>query len=286
MASAKGASAEGTRGPSLFTSVDLEGCATLVHWDEVRPSGDAAYQRARRLMTSEVDAALRGAFAAGATRAVVNDSHSVMRNLLLDELDPRVKVVSGRLKPQFMLQGIEGCDAAFFIGYHGAIGDANAVMGHTYSPRIIFECRLNGEPVGETTINAALAGHFGVPVALVSADRTTLDEVRRNLPWAVTVETKESIGYYSADSLSPALVRDLLEDAGALAMNRLTEMRVFKLASPIEMEIDTIRTSQADMLELVPEMRRTASRSVSYRADDFASIYRALMAVIYLGAAA
>ena len=237
-------------------------------------------------MTSEVDAALRGAFAAGASNAFVNDSHSVMRNLLLDELDPRVKVVSGRLKPQFMLQGIEGCDAAFFIGYHGAIGDANAVMGHTHSPRIIFECRFNGEPVGETTINAALAGHFGVPVALVSADRTTLEEVRRNLPWAVTVETKESIGYYSADSLSPARVRDLLEEAGALAVKRLPEMRAFSLASPIEMEIDTLRTSQADMLELVPGMRRTASRSVSYRADEFASIYRALMAVIYLGAAA
>jgi len=185
-----------------------------------------------------------------------------------------------------MLQGIEGCDAAFFIGYHGAIGDANAVMGHTYSPRIIFECRLNGEPVGETTINAALAGHFGVPVALVSADRTTLDEVRRNLPWAVTVETKESIGYFSADGLSPALVRDLLEEAGALAVKRLPEMRTFSLASPTKMEIDTIRTSQADMLELVPGMTRTASRTVAFSANNFAEIYRALMAVIYLGAAA
>ncbi|HYK54160.1 MAG TPA: M55 family metallopeptidase [Candidatus Eremiobacteraceae bacterium] len=280
------ASAKSARGPSIFASVDLEGCATLVHWDEVRPSADAAYQRSRRLMTSEVDAALRGAFAAGASNAFVNDSHSVMRNLLLDELDPRVKVVSGRLKPQFMLQGIEGCDAAFFIGYHGAIGDANAVMGHTYSPRIIFECRFNGEPVGETTINAALAGHFGVPVALVSADRTTLEEVRRNLPWAVTVETKESIGYYSADGLSPAVVRELLEEAGALAVKRLPEMRTFSLASPTKMEIDTIRTSQADMLELVPGMTRTASRTVAFSADNFAEIYRALMAVIYLGAAA
>jgi D-amino peptidase len=275
-----------TRGTSIFASVDLEGCATLVHWDEVRPSADAAYQRARRLMTSEVDAALRGAFGAGAANAIVNDSHSVMRNLLLDELDPRVKVVSGRLKPQFMLQGIEGCDAAFFIGYHGAIGDAQAVMGHTYSPRIIFECRLNGEPVGETTINAALAGHFGGPVALVSADQTTLEEVRRNLPWAVTVETKESIGYFCADSLSPSMVCDSLEKAGALAVKRLPEMRPFSLAAPIEMEIDTLRTSQADVLELVPGMRRTASRSVAYRARDFAEIYRALMAVIYLGAAA
>ena len=278
--------ARDSRRPSIFASVDLEGCATLVHWDEVRPSTDAAYARARRLMTSETDAALRGAFAAGAARAVVNDSHSVMRNLLLDQLDPRIEVVSGRLKPQFMLQGVEGCDAAFFVGYHGAIGDADAVMGHTYSPRIIFECRLGGEPVGETTINAALAGRFGVPVALVSGDATTLAEARRHLPWAVTVETKKSIGYFAADSLSPAAVCALLEDAGALAVRRLPEMRPFVLSPPLEMEIDTIRTSQADMIELVPGMRRVAARTIAYRADDFAEIYRALMAVIYVGAAA
>lgn len=272
--------------PSIFASVDLEGCATLVHWDEVRPSADAAYQRARKLMTSETDAVLRGAFMGGASRAIVNDSHSVMRNLLLDELDPRIEVVSGRLKPQFMLQGIEGCDAAFFVGYHGAIGDADAVMGHTYSPRIIFECRLNGEPVGETTINAALAGRFGVPVALVSGDRTTLLEVRRNLPWAVMVETKASVGYFAAEGSSPAVVCAALEEAGADAVRRLPEMKPFVLAPTVEMEIDTQRTSQADMIELVPGMRRTAARSVAYRADDFAEIYRALMAVIYMGAAA
>ena len=274
------------QGPSIFSSVDLEGCATLVHWDEVRPSADAAYARARRLMTSETDAVLRGAFAAGASRAIVNDSHSVMRNLLLDELDPRIEVVSGRLKPQFMLQGVEGCDAAFFVGYHGAIGDAQAVMGHTYSPRIIFECRLGGEPVGEMTINAALAGRYGVPVALVSGDRTTLEEARRNLPWAVTVETKASIGYFAADCLSPAVVCSALEEAGARAVRGLKEMKPFVMAPPVEMEIDTMRTSQADMIELVPGMRRIGARSVAYRADDFAEIYRALMAVIYIGAAA
>ena len=119
-------------------------------------------------------------------RVIVNDSHSTMRNLLIEELDPRATVVSGRVKRDFMLQGLsEECAAAFFIGYHGAIGDACAVMGHTYSPRVIYECRLNGEPVSELPINAAFAGHFGVPVALVSADATTLAEAARVLPWAL-----------------------------------------------------------------------------------------------------
>jgi D-amino peptidase len=269
---------------SVFVSVDMEGCATLVHWDEVRPSDDAAYQRARRLMTSEVNAALAGAYAAGATQAVVNDSHSVMRNLIAEDVDKRATVVSGRLKPMFMLEGINPhFDVAFFVGYHGAIGDRDAVMGHTYSPRVIFECRLNGEPVGETTINAALAGHFGVPVALVSGDTTTLAEAARNLPWAIGVKSKESIGYFAANSLSPASVCEGLQSAAAEAIGRAADMRPFTLTPPIVMEIDTLRTSQADFLELVPGMRRQGPRTVSYAAKAFPAIYRALMAVIYLG---
>jgi len=276
----------GTRPASIFLSVDMEGCATLVHWDEVRPSADAAYERARRLMTAEVNAVLSAALAGGATRLVVNDSHSTMRNLIVGELDKRAEVVSGRLKPHFMLQGLDrGCDAAFFVGYHGAIGDRDAVMGHTYSPRVIFECRLNGRAVGETTINAALAGHFGVPVAFVSGDRTTLEEVRETLPWAVGVETKQSLGYFTADGLSPAAVCDALSAGTTRPLERLSEMRPYVLQAPIEMEIDVMRTSQADFLELVPGMRRSGARTIAYRADDFAQIYRALMCVIYLGAA-
>jgi len=271
---------------SVFVSVDMEGCATLVDWDEVRPSADAAYQRARRLMTAEVNAVLDGAYGAGAARAVVNDSHSTMRNLIAGDVDARAKIVSGRLKPHFMLQGVDrGVDLAFFIGYHGAIGDARAVMGHTYSPRVIFECRINGEAVGETTINAALAGHFGVSIALVSGDQTTLEEVSRNLPWAIGVETKSSIGYFSAEGLSPDVVCDALRAGAAQAMRRAADMRPFVVPAPIVMEVDTIRSSQADLLELVPGMRRTGGRTIAYAADDFTQIYRALMAVIYLGAA-
>ena len=124
-----------------------------------------------------------------------------------------------------------------------------------------------------------------MPVALVSGDRTTLDEVQRTLPWAIGVETKESIGYYSADGMSPSGVCEALRADAARAVAQLGDMRPLVIRSPIEMEIDTMRTSQADLLELVPGMRRTGSRSVAYSADNFSKIYRALMVVIYLGAA-
>jgi D-amino peptidase len=274
------------RAASVFVSVDMEGCADLVNWDEVRPSASAEYQHARKLMTAEVNAVVRGAFDGGAGRVVVNDSHSVMRNLIAEDVDARATIVSGRIKPLFMLEGIgRDFDAAFFIGYHGAIGDADAVMGHTYSPRIIFECRLNGEPVGETTINAALAGHFGVPVSMISGDRTTLAEANRHIPWAVGVETKVSLGYFAADCLSPDVVAEKLRAGAGQALGRAAEMRPLSLPAPVTMEIDTQRTAQADVIELLPGMRRLGSRTVAYSADDFTSIYRALTSVIHLASA-
>jgi D-amino peptidase len=276
--------------PNVFVSADIEGCATLVHWDEVLPSADIAYERARWLMTGEVNAVLAGAFAAGAANAVVNDSHSRMRNLIAGDVDTSATVVTGRLKPLYMLEGIAAgaapADAAFFLGYHGAINDAAAVMAHTYSPRLIFELRLNGEPVGEVTINAALAGHFGVPVALVTGDQATIAEARRNLPWAVGVQTKTSIGYFAADCLSPAAVCDALRDGARRAIEDLVQMQIYLLPAPVVMELDTLRASQADALELIPGMQRRAARTVAFRADDFASIYRAMTAAIHIGTAA
>lgn len=274
-------------GPSVYVSVDMEGCADLVHWDEVRPGASAEYERARRIMTHEVNAVIAGAFEGGSARVVVNDSHSTMRNLVAGELDPRAAVVSGRLKPQFMLEGIGGgFELAFFVGYHGAIGDGHAVMGHTYSPRIIYECRLHGRAVGEITINAALAGHYGVPVALVSGDATTLEEAKRAAPRALGVETKRSISYYAADSLSPAVVRDDLRSAATRAVRDAGAFQPLLLETPIVMEFDTLTSAHADVLSWIPGAERARARTIRFQLPDAAEMYRALMAVIYLGAIA
>ncbi len=273
--------------PSVYVSVDMEGCADVVHWDEVRPSARPEYERARRIMTYEVNAVIAGAFEGGAGRVVINDSHSTMRNLIAGEVDARAVIVTGRLKPQFMLEGIGGgFDIAFFVGYHGAIGDAMAVMGHTYSPRIIFECRLNGVAVGEVTINAALAGHYGVPVALVSGDATTLEEAKRVAPRSIGVETKRSVSYYAAECLSPHAVRGELQRAAAQAAARAGAFPALLLETPMLMEFDTLTTAHADVLSWIPGAERTHARTVRFTPPDAPAMYRALMAVIYLGAAA
>ena len=279
---------ETSLGPSVFISADMEGCASIVHWDEVQPGASEAYKRARTIVASEVNAALEGALGAGARDAVVNDAHSAMRNLVTFGLDVRARVVTGRGKPLYMLEGIqsEGKALAFFIGYHGAIGDRDAVMGHTYSPRVIFECRLAGQVVGELTINAALAGHYRVPVALVSGDSTTLAEAARNIPWAVRVETKRSLSYFAADCLSPKAVQEAMRSAGADAVRRSSDMRLFVLPPPILLEIDTLKTPQADALDGLGGFMRTGARSIAYSGDDMPEVYRALISIIHLGAAA
>ncbi len=266
----------------------MEGCASLVHWDEVQPGASDAYKRARRIVALEINAALAGARSAGADDAVVNDAHSAMRNLVIDGLDVHARVVTGRGKPLYMLQGIETDRQmlAFFIGYHGAIGDRDAVMGHTYSPRVIFECRLAGQVVGELTINAALAGHYGVPVGLVSGDSTTLAEAARNIPWAMRVETKRSLSYFAADCLSPKAVQEAIRLGAADAVRHSREMRLFVLRPPIVLEIDTIKTAQADALDGLRGFKRTGARTVAYAGDDMAEVYRALVSIIHLGAAA
>jgi len=278
--------APSSRDSAVYVSVDMEGCADIVHWDEVQPSASREYERSRVVTTGEVEAVVAGAYDGGATSVTVNDSHSKMRNLLVDRIDKRATIVSGRLKPLFMLQGIgPEHTAAFFVGYHGAIGDAQAVLGHTYSPKVIFECRLGGAPVGELTINAALAGAFGVPVTLVSGDRTTLAEAQAVLPWAQLVETKQSISYHAAQCRSPQSVASELRQAAARACE-VEGAKPFELPKPVTMEIDTYTSAQADHLELIPSIGRLGPRTIACTAGDFQSIYRALQAVIYLGAAA
>src|SRR5438270_13098315 len=175
----------------------MEGIACVVHESQTDPSDPAhavEYGRCRRLMTAEANAAIEGALAAGASKIVVNDSHWFMRNLLAEELHQAAELLSGDPKPRSMVEGIEaGFEAALFIGYHARAGTRHAVLDHTYADRV-HEVRLNGRPVGELGINAALAGVSRVPVALVSGDSSVAAEAKALLGDAVaTVVVKEAV---------------------------------------------------------------------------------------------
>jgi D-amino peptidase len=270
----------------VYVSVDMEGVAGVVHEDQTDPTDPrhaAEYNRMRRLMTAEANAAIEGALAAGAERVLVNDSHWLMMNLLAEELHPTAELLSGGPKPRSMVEGVEeGFDAALFVGCHARAGIAHAIIDHTYTSRV-HEARLNGRPVGELALNAALAGTYGVPVALVSGDQALAAEARDLLGAGVeTVIVKHAVGRFAARSVAPSVACRLIREGTIVALGRGHEP--FRLPTPIRLEVDFALTQMADMAELVPGSVRTAGRTVTYSHDDYREVFRAWRALYNLAA--
>lgn len=271
----------------LYISCDMEGVAGVTAWQQVDArTPHPEYELYRRYYTREVAAAIAGARDAGATEILVNDSHGPMRNLLLDDLPSDVRIVFGARKPFSMVQNGEGFDGAFFIGYHGGIGDANAVLAHTYTPSVIYELRLNGVVCTEATINAALLGHWGVPVLMVSGDRTTVEGARAQLPWIHGVTVKESIGTFCADSISPAASCKAIAEGAREAIRMRASAKAYTLESPVVMDVQLARVEQADDVEQIPGFERTGSRSVRFVDAEMPAIFKALVATFRLGSLA
>jgi D-amino peptidase len=268
----------------VYISVDMEGVAGVVHEDQTDPTESrysGEYNRFRRLMTNEANAAIAGALEAGAKAVVVNDSHWLMRNLLAEELNPTAELMSGGPKRLSMVEGIDrGFDAAMFVGYHARAGTGNATIDHTYTNRV-YEARVNGQPVGELALNAAMAGVHGVPVVLVSGDQALAAEAKALLGAAVeTVIVKEAVGRFAARSVAPAVACDRIRLGAAGALRRRHSS--FSFSSPIRLEVDFIESQMADMAELVPGSSRTGGRTVSYTADEYREVFRAWRAMYNL----
>ena len=270
----------------VYISVDMEGIAGVVHesqTDPTTPAFAAEYGRFRRLMTAEANAAVEGALAAGATRVLVNDSHWFMRNLLAEELHQAAELVSGDPKPSSMVQDIDGgFDAALFIGYHARAGTRNAILDHTYADRI-HDVRLNGKPVGELGLNAALAGVHGVPVALVSGDSAVATEAKDLLGQGVgTVIVKEAVSRHAAKSVAPAAACRMIREEVPRALKRAHVP--FTLRAPVTLEVDFAMTIHADMAELCPGATRKAGRTVAFTHPEYGEVFRAWRTLLNLSA--
>ncbi|HEX3236274.1 MAG TPA: M55 family metallopeptidase [Gemmatimonadales bacterium] len=268
----------------VYISVDMEGVAGVVHEDQtdpIEPRHAGEYNRFRRLMTAEANAAIEGAVAAGAAAVLVNDSHWLMRNLLAEELHPAAELLSGGPKLHSMVEGIDGgFDAALFIGYHARAGTHHAVIDHTYTS-LVHEVRLNGLPVGELAINAALAGTYGVPVALVSGDQALAAEARELLGDGIeTVTVKHAVGQFAARSVAPVEACRRIRAGTIAALGR--PHQPFRPTSPVRLEVEFALTRMADMAELVPGSVRSAGRTVAYSDDDFREVFRAWRAMYNL----
>lgn len=266
----------------------MEGTAAVSAWQQCDPSNLTEYPYYRRLMSLEVRAAIDGARESGASEFLINDSHSTMRNVLWDELPQTgVRMIYGNRKPLSMAQGLEAsCTAAFFTGYHAPAGEENGVLEHTYTPSTVYNVRMNGMQCSEATLNAAVAGYYNVPVVLITGDRATIEHATSQLPWITGVVTKESIGKFAIDSLSPQVARERIAAGAREALANLKAAKPFVFEPPITMEIDFVLSEQADFAELIPGTQRIDGRTLRYTHSDYLTVFRTFVAAFRLGSAA
>lgn len=255
----------------VFISCDMEGATGVVHPDQLLNKG-YDYARARKFLTGDVAAACEGALAAGASRVVVCDGHGSMRNLLLEDLPEPVEVVIGPASSRLLCQceGLdEGFDAVLFVGYHARNGAAGAVLPHTWVGSLVHEITVNGVVFGETALNAAIAGHHGVPVVMVAGDAALVEEAREILPDVEAVSTKQAVGRASAICRTPGWTRKAIRAAAEKALRRKKRPKPFVVRTPVVVSVGFHDVRMADRAMKRPLLERTGPRSVAFSRPDF-----------------
>ena len=269
----------------ILIAADMEGVTGVVHWDHVSPS-HAEYPRFRRLMTGDVNAAIRGAFEAGADEVVVTDGHSAGRNILIEELDPRARLNAGGPRPLAMVHGVDaGVNGVIFVGYHARVGTPHAILDHTWSSRRVAGLWLNGQPTGEIGLNAAVCGAFDVPVIMISGDESACAEAAELLGSIETVVVKRAAGRMAAECLPPEVTQAAIYSTAAQAVSCLRAGEApppFRPPTPISIAVEFANSEMADGAMTFPGAHRPEGRRVEFTADDAPTAYRLFQTVVAL----
>jgi D-amino peptidase len=268
----------------ILIAADMEGVTGVVHWDQVSLN-HVEYGRFRRLMTGDVNAAIRGAFDGGATELAVTDGHGYSRNILIEELDSRARLNSGTPSPLSMVQGVDqGVDGVMFVGYHARIGAQNAILEHTWSDERVANLWINGLPFGESGLNGAVCGYFGVPVIMVSGDQAVCAEVSEQFGEVETAVVKWAAGRFAAECLPPEVSQRLIQQAAERAVRRLKGKKApqpLRVKAPILMKVDFVQSEMADRAMIFPGAKRS-ERTIEIVADDMLTIYAAFRSLLAL----
>jgi D-amino peptidase len=269
----------------VYITADMEGVAVLCHDVQVDQKG-LDYPRAREFMTEEVQAAIDGARSGGADEVLVCDAHDTGRNLLVERMDPDIEVIQGNPYDLGMMSGISrDFDACFQIGYHSMRHTHAGVLGHTYTYDIA-ELRLNGIVVGESGLSAAIAGHFGVPVVLVSGDAHAVRQAKSIIKNVVGVPTKEGVGLYGVRTLTPARARELIRKGAKEALEKMEDIPAFTLRKPIQMEVEFTRPLMAEYAAHIPLVKRKDIKSVSFKASDMIDAFHVFHVMLQVAVSA
>ena len=257
-----------TRGLRVYISADMEGIGGVVTGEQLSPTG-FEYAKAREWMTEEVLAAIAAAREAGATEIVVSDSHGNFQNLLIEKLPKEITIVRGGPRPLSMMQGIdETFDAVLCIGYHASTTNPAGVRAHTISSARLADVRLNGVSMPEAGLNAAIAGHFGVPIVMISGDDAAVAEAKKIIGDLEGAVVKENYGFHSARTLTPEAARERVAEAVRRALGNRDRFKPMVVKTPVTLEITFKNYRPAEILAFLPNVQRIDAHSVRFVGKD------------------
>jgi D-amino peptidase len=266
----------------VFISFDMEGVAGIVDWAQCRAPG-IPYEEGRVLLLGEVNAAIDGALAGGATEIVCNDSHGAMNNLNPADLHGRAAYIAGRHKPRYMMEGLDDSfDAVFFVGYHGSISGEPSVLSHTYNPSVVSRAALNGVACGESGINALVALGHGVPIALITGDQVTMAEAEPFMKGVEQVAVKGSITRFAAAQAHPEAAREMIFAGAEAAIRRLGSVPLPEIGLPARVDVDMQTADMAHLASWVKGVTQSGTRSVRIEGDDPLEVYQSFVGITYI----
>ncbi len=267
----------------VFISADIEGVTGVVTWAQCGGPREGHYdwEFARRMMTHDVNAAIRGARKAGADQVVVKDSHNVGRNLLIDQLEPDVELISGTGSGRDgMVEGIDASfDGLFLVGYHAMAGTAAGIMEHTYTGGV-HRLSINGMPAGEIAMSTATAGVYGVPLLLVTSDQAGCDEAMHLVPKNRVAVTKTGIGRYMGRLLHPSVTGPAIEKAAFDAICDLGDDHPWVPKLPVTIRLEQNRSEEIDAATRLHGWARIDAFTIEYTGKTWPESHAALLAAM------
>ncbi len=259
-------------GLKIYISADMEGVVGAVSGDQLSPGG-FEYERFRKFMTTEVNAAIDAARAAGATEFVISDSHGNGQNLLIEELPDDVTVIRSWPRELSMMAGIdETFDGVIFLGYHASTANTRGVRAHTMSSASITGLRLNGIEMTEGSMAAAAAGHFGVPVIMISGDDVAVAENQVLIGDVEGAVVKWAKGFHSAETLTPEAGYEVIRTRTKSAIDRISRFEPYVLETPIELELTLKHYQPVELLGYLKNVERVNSHTIRYVGEDIIEI--------------
>ncbi|WP_099159702.1 M55 family metallopeptidase [Virgibacillus ndiopensis] len=266
----------------IFISADMEGISGVATNQQLKTPHE--YQRFRKLMTADVNAAIDGAFKGGATEVVVADGHGNMSNILIEDLEPRARLVSGSNRVMCQLEGLDDSfDGIMFVGHHGREGGSDVtVISHTLAGVCVNEMKVNGKIVGETELNTYVAGAFGVPPLFISGDDAYVKEVQETLPNVEAAVTKRAVDRFAAELLHPETAQNAIRQKAESAIKKAKEQKAVTLTGAITFELEFKGPQQAKMTTTLPTVELIGPKKIRFSCTDIVTAYKHMWACVII----